>query len=175
MAMKLHLSFSDPTNDRTITFPDATITVNAAGDLTGTSLASNIVGSILTNIGILSSLIVSGNTNFNDEVSLGDDDDDIVIFNGTIAPFTGNSHLVFEGATEDGDETTFVISDPTTDRTITFPNATLTVNEAGDLTGTSLASNVVSSDLTSVGTLSSLTVSGSTSLIDDVFLGNSAQ
>ncbi|MFZ1627156.1 MAG: LamG-like jellyroll fold domain-containing protein [Candidatus Moraniibacteriota bacterium] len=46
------------------------------------------------------------------------------------------------------------------DKTYTFPNATITVNAAGDISGTTLASNVTGSSLTSVGTLGSLTVSG---------------
>ena len=35
--------------------------------------------------------------------------------------------LVFEGSTADGNETTLAVTDPTTDRTITLPNATGTV------------------------------------------------
>lgn len=35
--------------------------------------------------------------------------------------------LVFEGSTADGNETTLAVTDPTTDRTITFPDATGTV------------------------------------------------
>jgi hypothetical protein len=35
--------------------------------------------------------------------------------------------LVFEGATADGNETTLAVTDPTSDRTITFPDATGTV------------------------------------------------
>lgn len=43
--------------------------------------------------------------------------------------FKGNTSggLVFEGATKDAFETTFTITDPTADRTITFPNDTGTV------------------------------------------------
>jgi hypothetical protein len=35
--------------------------------------------------------------------------------------------LVFEGSTNDGNETTLTVADPTADRTITLPNATGTV------------------------------------------------
>jgi len=41
------------------------------------------------------------------------------------------SPLVFEGATADAFETTFAITDPTADRTITFPDASFTVPSSG--------------------------------------------
>ena len=43
--------------------------------------------------------------------------------------------LIFEGATDDGYETTLTVADPTADRTITLPNVTGTVVTTGD-TGT---------------------------------------
>jgi hypothetical protein len=44
------------------------------------------------------------------------------------------SPLVFEGATADAFETTFAITDPTADRTITFPDSSFTVPTSGGLT-----------------------------------------
>jgi 6-phosphogluconolactonase (cycloisomerase 2 family) len=44
---------------------------------------------------------------------------DFITFNGTI-----DTNLVFEGATNDLNETSFAITDPTADRTITFPDET---------------------------------------------------
>jgi hypothetical protein len=41
--------------------------------------------------------------------------------------------LVFEGSTNDGNETTLTVADPTADRTITLPNATGTVALTSDL------------------------------------------
>ena len=61
-------------------------------------------------------------------------------FTGTTT-FSGNvnlgtaSSLVFEGSTADDYETTFAITDPTADRTITFPDASGTLVTTGD-TGT---------------------------------------
>ena len=141
---------------------------------------------------------VTAGTNLNGGGSSGDVtlnlDSDISIATAT---FSSGSPLVFEGATADAHETTFAITDPTADRTITFQNATGTVAHldsditgnaatatalataraingvdfdgtapitvtaaAGTLTGTELKSTVVTSSLTSVGTLGSLTVSG---------------
>jgi hypothetical protein len=42
------------------------------------------------------------------------------------------SPLVFEGATANAFETTFAITDPTADRTITFPDASITLGAAKD-------------------------------------------
>ena len=141
---------------------------------------------------------VTAGTNLNGGGASGDVtlnlDSDISIATAT---FSSGSPLVFEGATADAHETTFAITDPTADRTITFQNATGTVAHldsditgnaatataletaraingvdfdgtaaitvtaaAGTLTGTELKSTVVTSSLTSVGTLGSLTVSG---------------
>ncbi|MDQ7779410.1 MAG: hypothetical protein RDV41_06830, partial [Planctomycetota bacterium] len=53
------------------------------------------------------------------------------------AEILGANALVFEGATQNAFETTFAITDPSVDRTITFPNATGTVllNQPADMTG----------------------------------------
>jgi len=54
--------------------------------------------------------------------------------------------IVFEGATADGSETTLTVTDPTADRTITFPDATGTVITSGDtnsVTGTIIAADTV--------------------------------
>lgn len=82
------------------------------------------------------------------------------VYDFTGAVLSGASPIVFEGSSVDANETTFAITNPTGSNTITFPNASIAVNAAADISGTTLASNVVSSSLTSVGTLLSLTVSG---------------
>ena len=58
---------------------------------------------------------------------------------------TGSS-IVFEGATADASETTITVTDPTADRTITFPDTTGTVITSGDtnsVTGTIIAADTV--------------------------------
>lgn len=55
----------------------------------------------------------------NGNVILGNAAADLITVNGVIQ---GASPLVFEGATVDASETTFAITDPTQDRTITFPD-----------------------------------------------------
>ena len=57
------------------------------------------------------------------------------IVTATGAVFAGGNPLVFEGATANDFETTFAITDPTADRTITFQDATGTVAYLTDITG----------------------------------------
>ena len=52
--------------------------------------------------------------------------------------------IIFEGATDDGYETTLTVTDPTADRTITLPNVTGTVVTTGD-TGT-VATGMIAAD-----------------------------
>ena len=56
--------------------------------------------------------------------------------------------IIFEGATDDGYETTLTVADPTADRTITIPNVTGTVVTTGDtatVTATMMAADSVDS------------------------------
>jgi hypothetical protein len=74
--------------------------------------------------------------------------------------------IVFEGATADAHETTLAITDPTADRTITFPDATGTVALAADvaaLSGATFTGAVAGTSLTLSG---DLTVNGTTTTIN---------
>jgi len=78
--------------------------------------------------------------------------------------------IVFEGATADAHETTFAITDPTADRTITFPDATGTVALAANvaaLSGATFTGAVSGTDLTLSG---NLTVNGTTTNINSTNL-----
>ena len=55
------------------------------------------------------------------------------------AIFTNDTNIIFEGATNDGNETTLTVADPTADRTVTLPNASGTV-QLTDGSGASLTS-----------------------------------
>jgi hypothetical protein len=68
---------------------------------------------------------------------------------GAVTIGTGGT-LVFEGATADAYETTFTVTDPTADRTLTFPDVTGTVVTTGDtatVTNTMLAGSIAYSKL----------------------------
>ena len=153
------LAVTDPTADRTITFPDVTGTVITTGNL-----------SDITNIGVFTSTIVMEGATANDfelTLSAGDPTADRTITfpdaTGTVAltsdiaagvvTETGTQTLtnktltspivtgltvndgsiVIEGATADNFETTLVFTDPTGDRTITFQDLTGTVALLSDI------------------------------------------
>jgi hypothetical protein len=90
------------------------------------------------------------------DLTIRDDTTTKFTFGRTTGDFTatGNialqSSITFEGSTPDDFETTLGVIDPTADRAINLPNVSGTVITSGNL-----------SDITSVGTLSSLTVGAS--------------
>jgi hypothetical protein len=65
--------------------------------------------------------------------------------------------LVFEGATDDGFETTIAVVDPTADRTITLPNVTgtvVTTGDSGTVTSTMIANDtIVDADINSAAAI----------------------
>jgi hypothetical protein len=88
-------------------------------DLTATLIDLN------GNLDVSGSLTVAGTTTLNGNLVLGDAAADTLTIGATLQ---GASPLTFEGGTADGYETTFAITDPTADRTITFPNLTGTIS-----------------------------------------------
>jgi hypothetical protein len=62
------------------------------------------------------------------------------------------SSIVFEGATANDFETTLTVTDPTADRTITFPDATGTVALTSDITVTASSTNTFSNKSISLAT-----------------------
>lgn len=85
----------------------------------------------------------------------------------TAAQFIGPLYLgtadaiVFEGSTDNGFETTLTVTDPTADRTITFPNLTGTVvvsGAGGAITNDMLAGSIANAKLVN----SSITIDGQT-------------
>ena len=96
---------------------------------------------------------VTAGTNLNGGGTTGDVtlnlDTDISIATAT---FSSASPLVFEGATADAHETTFAITDPTADRTITFQNATGTVAHLdSDITGNAATATALETARTIAG------------------------
>ena len=92
---------------------NATITTNGTGDLT-----------LSTNSGTNSGTIV---------IADGANGDITVAPNGTGKFTITGSNIVFEGSAVDDHETTFAVTNPTTDRTITFPDASGTVALSDDI------------------------------------------
>lgn len=67
---------------------------------------------------------INGTLLANDNVTIGSDNADRLTVNSQIL---GGTPLVFQGATDNAFETSFAITEPTADQTITFPDATGTV------------------------------------------------
>jgi len=75
--------------------------------------------------------------------------------------------LVFEGATDDANETTITVADPTADRTITFPDTTGTVVTTGDtgtVTSTMIADGTVTSTDIADGTIVNADINASAAI-----------
>ena len=100
------------------------------GPETDTALTYNPSTGLLSTaaLTLTGALTVGGTTTLNGNLVLGDAAADTLTVGATLQ---GASPLTFEGGTADGNETTFAITDPTADRTITFPDATGTVVLSG--------------------------------------------
>jgi hypothetical protein len=105
-AYETTLAVTDPTADRTITFPDA------SGTVVTTAATQTLTNKTLT------SPTINGGT-FSGSFTGTQDLTGLVM--------SGASPLVFEGATADAYETTLAFTDPTADRVLTMPNATDTL------------------------------------------------
>ena len=154
------LQVTDPTADRTITLPDATGTV-VLRDTTDT--LSN------KSIALGSNTITGTIAEFNTALT----DADFATLSGTetlanktlTSPSVSGLYLsdgsfVVEGSTDNANETTVQFTDPTTDRTITFPDVTGTVVTSGDtgsVTNTMLAGSIANNKLEN----SNITINGS--------------
>ena len=163
------VTVTDPTADRTITFPDATGTVVLA-DTTDT-----LTNKTLTTPDVNTSLkmISSGQLQFRDNQSYITENGGILLFNGAAGrgvrmysagtervavSYDGNLELktgvdiVFEGATSNDFETTLTVTDPTADRTITLPDTSGTVALTSDITTNSISQGDSSLAVTDSGT-----------------------
>jgi hypothetical protein len=144
------ITVTNPTADRTITFPDVTGNVVTTGD-TGTVTSTMIADGTIANADISASaeIAVSKLANgtarqllqtdaagtdveFTSNVDVPGtlDVTGVATFDST-STFAGNAtfngSIIFEGSTADANETTLTVTDPTADRTITLPDATTTV------------------------------------------------
>jgi len=104
--------------------------------ITPNATVANSTFAVAGNLTVGNALTVTGTTTLNGNLVLGDAAADTLTVGATLQ---GASPLTFEGGTADGYETTFAITDPTADRTITFPNLTGTVQLSGNpITGTTI-------------------------------------
>ena len=131
-------------------------TIGSASDIDAISISSGGVVNFTQAVTMAGALTVTGTTTLNGALVLGDAAADTLTIGATLQ---GASPLTFEGGTADGHETTFAITDPTADRTITFPDATGTVVlSGGTLTGSTVTATTAfvpdASDGAALGTSS---------------------
>ena len=117
------LALTDPTADRTITLPDNSGTVLTTGSsIANSNLANSAVtiGGTSVSLGATASTIAGLTSLASGTLIAGVED-------AANAIEIGSGNITFEGSTADGNETSLTVTDPTADRTITFPDATGTV------------------------------------------------
>ena len=136
------VTLTAPTINGTIggTQTSATITTLATTTVNGTTFNAGTMAVAAGSITDSSGAISFGNENLTTTGTFAAGD----ITVGNIIS-TGTS-IVLEGSTSNANETTLTVTDPTGDRTITFPDATGTVVTTGDsntVTGTMIAADTV--------------------------------
>ena len=124
-AHETSLQVTNPTADRTITFPDETGTVlTSSSSIANSNLANSTItfGSAAVALGSTVTGISVTNLQAITKLQVGAE-------GGAGNIILQSSGITFEGATggADASETLLAVTDPTADRTITFPDATGTV------------------------------------------------
>ena len=158
-AFETTLEVADPTQDRTITLPDATTTLigtDTTDTLTNKTLTSPVVsGLTLSDASIVfegavadsyETTLTVGEPTADNILTLPDATDTLVgratsdtLTNKTLTSpvvsglYLSDSSIVFEGTANDH-ETTLTITDPTADRTLTLPDSTGTLALTSDIT-----------------------------------------
>lgn len=223
------IAVTDPTADRTITFPNASGTVALTTDLPSQytdELAQDAVGNALgsglsyndstgaisvdtttiqarvadvsdTEIGYLNGVTSAIQTQLDNKASSSDltthtgateahgatgavvgTTNTQTLTNKTLTSptvsglYLSDSSIVFEGSTDNNNETTLTVTNPTADRTITLPDVTgtvVTTGDTGSVTNTMLAGSIANEKLSN----SAITINGtSTSLGGSRTLGS---
>ena len=148
--------------DRTVATTDTLDTLRTTYNLTAADVGD--IASVTSASGVIASAtdIVEAITLMNTEVTgikTGDT--------------TFQSQITFEGATDDAHETTLAVTDPTADRTITFPDAsgTLVITDATQtltnktLTSPTINGGTFSGTFTGTQDLTSVVLSGGSPLV----------
>ena len=122
------------------TITSETITTLTSTTVTGTTLNAGTLALAAGSITDSSGAISFGNENLTTTGTL-------TAGNATVGTITSTgATIVLEGATADAYETTLAVTDPTADRTITFPNVTgdvVTTGDSNTVTGTMITTDTV--------------------------------
>lgn len=137
---ELTLSVVDPTADRSISFPDASGTIALSGQITlGADTVGNYVSDVSAGTGVTVTHTPGEGSNAGIAIGQPVAPTDTVTFAGLTI---NGASVVFEGATANEFETALVVTDPTADRAITFPDASGTVALKGEISlGTDTTGN----------------------------------
>tara|TARA_E500000178_G_scaffold272476_1_gene270697 strand:+ start:7945 stop:8868 length:924 start_codon:yes stop_codon:yes gene_type:complete len=134
-----------------------TAAINVSGDATlgSINVSGNVIQSSNSNTVTISDNLAIGGTNkiTVNGTEIGGSNGDINTIAGEtsfgssirLAP---NKLIIFEGATDDANETALTVTDPTTDRVINFPDAggdVMLTGATGQITNTNLADNTITS------------------------------
>ena len=134
-----------------------TASINVSGDATlgSINVSGNVIQSSNSNTVTISDNLAIGGTNkiTVNGTEIGGSNGDINTIAGEtsfgssirLAP---NKLIIFEGATDDANETALTVTDPTTDRVINFPDAggdVMLTGATGQITNTNLADNTITS------------------------------
>ena len=134
--------------------PDMLISLGSGSTFQLIDVSNAIAGQTASNI----SVVATGNiSSTNVQAALQELDSEKL---GAASPtFTGtvllgqNAVLAFEGSADDGSETTITVTNPTADRTITFPDVTgnvVTTGDTGTVTSTMIANaTIANADISS--------------------------
>jgi len=137
------LTVTDPTADRTITLPDATGTVALLGSIAlGTDTTGNYMSDVTAGTGVTVTHTPGEASSATIAIGQAVGTTDSPTFGGLTI---NGASIIFEGATANDYETTFTVTDPTADRTLTFPDATGTLALLGTIAlGTDTTGNYMS-------------------------------
>jgi hypothetical protein len=183
------LQVTDPTADRTITFPDVSGTVITTGDsgtVTSAMIENGTIvnGDISASAEIAQSKISGLTTDLGNKASSSDltthtgateahgatgavvgTTNTQTLTNKTLTSpvvsglYLSDSSIVFEGSTDNTNETTLTVTNPTADRTITIPDVTgtvVTTGDTGSVTNGMLAGSIANEKLSN----SAITING---------------
>jgi len=137
------LTVTDPTADRTITLPNATGTVALLGSIAlGTDTTGNYMSDVTAGTGVTVTHTPGEASSATIAIGQAVGTTDSPTFGGLTI---NGASIIFEGATANDYETTFTVTDPTADRTLTFPDATGTLALLGTIAlGTDTTGNYMS-------------------------------
>ena len=149
------IRINEPSVDRTVTLPDASGTVITTGNL-----------NLITVMNTISDLTVSGSTSITGSpITIGSDSSQLVTVKGSVSNVDGfTGHLVFEGSTGNDFETILTVTSSTSEeKTLDLPDTSGTIITNGNL-----------AQITELISMTSITVSGTSTLSSTTQFGDAA-